>query len=153
MGVKMEATEVRSRADTLECIYENVKMGADSIINLLPKVEDSRLKSDMSVQLSGYEKFATRARNELKEMGIEAQEKGFMTKAMARVGMELNTMMDTSLSHIAEMMIEGSTMGVTDTTKVIHEYEGNPECRDVLDLARNIVKFEEQNIEDMKKFL
>jgi hypothetical protein len=51
------------------------------------------------------------------------------------------------------MMIEGSTMGVTDTTKVIHEYEGNPECRDVLDLARDIVKFEEQNIEDMKKFL
>ena len=75
----MEATEVRSRADTLACIYENVKMGADSIINLLPKVEDSRLKSDMSVQLSGYEKFASQARSELKEMGIEAEEKGFMT--------------------------------------------------------------------------
>jgi hypothetical protein len=76
-----------------------------------------------------------------------------MTKFWATVGMKMNTLIDSSQSHIAQMMIEGSTMGVTDTTKVIHEYEGNPECRDVLDLARDIVKFEEQNIEDMKKFL
>ena len=69
----MEATEVRSRADTLACIYENVKMGADSIINLLPKVEDSRLKSDMSVQLSGYEKFATQARCKILQHAFSAK--------------------------------------------------------------------------------
>ena len=149
----MEATEVRSRADTLACIYENVKMGADSIINLLPKVEDSRLKSDMSVQLSGYEKFATRARNELKEMGIEAQEKGFMTKAMARVGMEFNTMMDTSLSHIAEMMIQGSNMGIVEMDKCINTCERGG-CEDgAVRLAQDIVEFEQQNLERMKKYL
>lgn len=149
----MEATEVRSRADTLACIYENVKMGADSIVNLMPKVEDSRLKSDMSVQLSGYEKFATRARNELKEMGIEAEEKGFMTKAMAKVGMEFNTMMDTSLSHIAEMMIQGSNMGIVEMNKCINTCERGG-CEDgAVKLAQEIVEFEQQNLERMKKYL
>ena len=149
----MEATEVRSRADTLACIYENVKMGTDSIVNLLPKVEDSRLKSDMSVQLSGYEKFATRAKNELKEMGIEAEEKGFMTKTMAKVGMEFNTMMDTSLSHIAEMMIQGSNMGIVEMNKCINTCE-RCGCEDgAVDLAREIVAFEEKNLERMKKYL
>ena len=128
-------------------------MGADSIINLLPKVEDSRLKSDMSVQLSGYEKFATRARNELREMGIEAQEKGFMTKAMARVGMEFNTMMDTSLSHIAEMMIQGSNMGIVEMNKCINTCERGG-CEDgAVRLAQDIVEFEQQNLERMKKYL
>lgn len=149
----MEATEVRSRADTLACIYENVKMGADSIINLLPKVEDSRLKSDMSVQLSGYEKFATQARNELKELGVEAEEKGFMTKTMAKVGMELNTMMDASLSHIAEMMIQGSNMGIVEMNKCLNTCE-RCGCEDgAVKLARDIIEFEEQNLERMKKYL
>ena len=149
----MEATCVRSRADTLACIYENVKMGADSIVNLLPKVEDSRLKSDMSVQLGGYERFAAQARRELGEMGIEAEEKGMMTKAMARVGMEFNTMMDTSLSHIAEMMIQGSNMGIVEMNKCINACERGG-CEDgAVSLAREIVAFEEQNLERMKKYL
>ena len=149
----MEATEVRSQADTLACIYENVKMGADSIINLLPKVEDSRLKSDMSVQLSGYEKFASQARSELKEMGIEAEEKGLMTKTMARVGMEFSTMMDTSLSHIAEMMIQGSNMGIVEMNKCINACERGGCEGGAVSLARDIVAFEEQNLERMKKYL
>ena len=149
----MEATEVRSRADTLACIYENVKMGADSIINLLPKVEDSRLKSDMSVQLSGYEKFANRARKELQEMGIEAEEKGFMTKAMAKVGMEFNTMMDVSLSHIAEMMIQGSNMGMIEMNKLLNTCERCDSEDGAVGLAREIVAFEEKNLERMKKYL
>ena len=149
----MEATEVRSRADTLACIYENVKMGADSIINLLPKVEDSRLKSDMSVQLSGYEEFANRARKELQEMGIEAEEKGFMTKAMAKMGMEFNTMIDTSLSHIAEMMIEGSNMGIVEMNKCINTCERGGCEEGAVGLARESVAFEEKNLELMKKYL
>ena len=146
----MEATEVRSRADTLACIYENVKMGTDSIVNLLPKVEDSRLKSDMSVQLSGYEEFATRARNELKKMGIEAEEKGFMTKTMAKVGMEFNTMMDTSLSHIAEMMINGATMGIIHIEKQLNTADPSPETKK---LAEEILDFEKSTSDNLARFL
>jgi uncharacterized protein YbjQ (UPF0145 family) len=149
----MEATKVRSRADTLACIYENVKMGADSIVNLLPKVEDTRLKSDMSVQLSGYEEFAARARKELQEMGVEAEEKGFMTKAMAKVGMEFNTMMDTSISHIAEMMIQGSNMGIVEMNKLLNTCERCDSEDGAVGLAREIVAFEEKNLERMKKYL
>ena len=149
----MEATKVRSRADTLACIYEKVKMGADSIVNLLPKVEDTRLKSDMSVQLSGYEEFAARARKELQEMGVEAEEKGFMTKAMAKVGMEFNTMMDTSISHIAEMMIQGSNMGMIEMNKLLNTCERCDSEDGAVGLAREIVAFEEKNLERMKKYL
>jgi hypothetical protein len=62
-------------------------------------------------------------------------------------------MSDASSSHLAEMVIEGSTMGITDTTKVINEYESDPECREAVELARKIVRFEQDNIEIMKKYL
>ena len=42
----------------LDAIYKNAKMGADSIINLLPKVEDDAMRSVMTAQLDGYERYA-----------------------------------------------------------------------------------------------
>jgi hypothetical protein len=134
-------------------MYKNMKMGSESIGKLIDKVPEGQMRGRMLKQLNGYEGFAAKAKMMLSDNGEEAKEESPMTKFWATVGMKMNTLIDSSQSHIAQIMIEGSTMGVTDTTKVIHEYEGNPECRDVLDLARDIVKFEEQNIEDMKKFL
>ncbi len=149
----MEATEVKTQEDTLICIYQGVKMGADSIVNLMPKVEDSRLKSDMSVQLAGYEKFAARAKQGLKDLGVEAEEKGFMTKTMAKMGMEFNTMMDTTLSHIAELMIQGSNMGIVEMDKCINACRREDVEGDAVKLAREVVAFEEENLERMKKYL
>ena len=42
-------------------IYKNAKRGADAIINLLPRVNDDALRSVMTMQLDGYEKYAARA--------------------------------------------------------------------------------------------
>ena len=82
-----------------------------------------------------------------------AEEKGFMTKTMAKVGMEFNTMMDTSLSHIAEMMIQGSNMGIVEMNKCINTCERGG-CEDgAVRLAQDIVEFEQQNLERMKKYL
>ena len=134
-------------------IYKNMKMGSDSVAKLLDKVQDGSFKSAMMKQLNGYESFAAKAKMMLSDNGEEAKEESPMTKFWATVGMKMNTLMDSSVSHIAEMMIEGSTMGITDTTKIINEYEGKSECADALALARDIVKFEQSNIEVLKKYL
>ena len=51
-------------------IYKNVKMGADSIINLLPSVKDDGLRGVMTLQLDGYEKYAAYAAGALAERGL-----------------------------------------------------------------------------------
>lgn len=150
----MQADEIKNSREAYECIYQNVKMGADSIINLLPKVEDGHLKSDMTQQMAGYEAYASRARTELEKLGEKAEEKGFMTRAMARVGMEMNTMTDTTTSHIAEMMIQGSNMGVVEMQKCINAC-GREERGDTkaATLAEEVIRFEEKNLERMKQYL
>ena len=52
------ATRGQKTAELLRAIYKNVKMAGDSLIDLMPKVKDERLKSEMTVQLSTYEAFA-----------------------------------------------------------------------------------------------
>ena len=148
----MEKT-MNAQCEIATKLYKNMKMGSDSVAKLLDKIADGQFKSAMMKQLNGYESFAAKAKMYLADHGKEAKEESPMTKFWATVGMKMNTLMDSSVSHIAEMMIEGSTMGITDTTKIINEYESNPECRDAVALARDIVRFEQSNIETLKKFL
>ena len=148
----MEKT-MSADSEILAKLYKNVKMGVDSITKLLPKVNDDEFKSKLTDQLNGYEQYATKAKALLCNRGEEAKEETPMTKFWTGVGIAMNTMIDASSSHVAEMMIEGSTMGITDTTKIINEYEGNPDCNEAVKLARDLVKFEQNNIEIMKKYL
>ncbi len=137
----------------LDSLYKNVKMGADAIIDLMPKVSDNKMREEMTAELEHYEGFAKEIRNILFEKGEEPKEEGFMVKMMSKMGISLNTMMDATSSHIADMMIQGATMGVTDTTKLIREYENTSCSEEALQLARRTVKYEEESIERLKKFL
>ena len=143
-------------AEMADKLYKNLKMGTDSVVNLMPKVEgmSEGIKSDMTVQLDGYEKLAGKARKILLDNGKKPEEENMMTKMGAKMGIMMNTAMDASPSHIAQMMIEGSTMAITDTLKLKHEYERtqNPPAS-AMSIADELIRFEEGNIEKMKKYL
>ena len=70
----------------------------------------------------------------------------FIVKAM-------NTMMDATSSHLAEMVIEGATMGMTDMTKILREYENKNCSEQAIKLAKEIAEFEDKSIDSLKKYL
>ena len=149
-------TTVKEKSATQEFLcelYKNVKMGSDSIINILPKVEGKELRQEMTAELNRYEEFAKEIAKEIYDGGEEPKEENILSKLGARVGMAMNTMMDSTDSHIAQMMIEGATMGITENTKLIHEYE-NKHCSErSLKIARETVHFMEDSVERMKNYL
>jgi hypothetical protein len=147
----MNATETTN--ELLTFVYKNVKMGSDSISYLMPKVNDIDLTNTMKTHLEGYEKFATRAKSMLNISGEEAKEENVLTKASAKMGMTMNTLVHSSSSHIAEMLIQGSTMGIVDMTKKVREFENKPCSEGSLSLAKEVISFEENKLEEMKKFL
>ena len=136
----------------LDAIYKNAKMGADSIINLLPKVEDDAMRSVMTAQLDGYERYAACAARALKKKGVEPREENIMTRFSAKMGMAFNTMLDSTGTHIAEMMLEGSNMGIVDLTRLLNPYSPTQDSEAVR-LAREVVRFEEGNLEQLKRYL
>jgi hypothetical protein len=140
-------------AELLQDIYSNVKMGSESIINLLSKVKNDDMKVMMTAQLDQYEKYAQDVKNKLTNQGISPKEPNPMAKLGAKIGMEMKSMQDSTTSHMAEMMVQGSTMDVTDLLQKVSVYENSPECSDSVKLAKEIVAFEEKNIEKMKEFL
>lgn len=149
----MNQTQRNKDAELLQDIYSNVKMGSDSIINLLPKIKDDDMKMFMTSQLDQYEKYAQDVKNQLTSQGIEPKEVNPVSKLSAKIGMEMKSLQDSTTSHMAEMMVQGSTMDVTDLLQKVSVYENYPECKNSVSLAKEIVAFEERNIEKMKEFL
>ena len=148
-----QAVKSKQTAELLTAVYKNVKMAGDSILNLMPKVKDEKLKSDMTVQLSKFEGFASQAAKLLAEEGVKPEQENAMTRMSAKWGSMMNTMLDDTTSHLAEMMVEGATMGVTDMMRVVRESENTGVSEKALRLAREVCAYEEKVAEDMKSYL
>ena len=148
-----ETVQTKTSGALLGAVYKNVKMAGDSILNLMPKVKDERLKSDMTVQLSAFEAFASRTVKLLADEGESPEEESTLTKLGAKWGAMMNTVMDQSTSRLAQMMIEGATMGVSELTRELREAENTGVSESALRLTRDVCAFEEKIIEEMKNYL
>ena len=149
----MEKQACKKTEEALAEIYRNAQLALQSISNILPAVEDATLKDILSHQHESYEHFSARASILARDMGIELKDPNPMKKMMMWGSIKMSTMKDKSRSHIAEMMVQGSTMDVTDLLQKVSVYEKCPECKNSVSLAKEVVAFEEKNIEKMKEFL
>ena len=138
-------------------IYKNMKMGADSLLDIMGKVKDETLRVELTKHMEGYLSFAEKAKSHVKEASEEAKEENILTRMAAKMGMAMNTVVDSTTSHLAEMVIEGSTMGVTEMTKILNSIERNENAAQDFSEAKSvlqeIIAFEEKNIERMKAHL
>ncbi len=137
----------------LEELYKNAKMGAEALLSMLPKVADSNMRRDLTAQLDGYEGYAKQAEQYLCEQGKEAKDAGVWQKMTAKVGIGVNTLMDSDTSHLAEMVIEGSNMNVTASVKLLREYENCRVSEKALRLCRDMIDFEQRNVDRMQNYL
>ena len=89
----------------------------------------------------------------MKERGLEAESISKMKELSVDMGIMMNTMFDSSDSHIAEMMVKGLEMGVVSLRKMLNENPPKDEhlaalCTEVVNLestyAHTIGKFVEQ---------
>ena len=134
-------------------MYRDLNMSSDAVIHLMPRVHDERIKTGMSAALCFYVKTAGKVRNILTDRGIEAKQENPMSKMAAHMGIVMNTAIDATDSHIAQMVIEGSTMSITEAVKLRNQYRDRPGCGELVTLANDIAEFEDRNIQNMKQFL
>ena len=64
---------------------------------------------------------------------------------MLKSAIHINTLLNTSTSHLAELMIQGSNRGITDMCKSLNH--NATEKSMATELARELMDFEEKNIE------
>ena len=133
-------------------VYRNASIALESISDVMPEIENDCLKNEIHNQYQGYEKFINELTLYMQEKGYEIKDIGAMKKAMMWSAIKMNTAFDSTHSHIAEIMIKGTVMGITELTKIINETEGLTDEK-ALAFAKRLLSIEEEYEERLKKHL
>ena len=75
-----------------------------------------------------------------------------MAKMGSNIGIMKETMKDNSDGAIAQMLVEGITMGITVMSAKINSYRKIADKK-TLKLAREFLEFQEDEVEKLKEFM
>ncbi len=148
----MEQQACKKRAEALAEIYRNVQLALQSISNIMPAVENEKIKEELSRQHEGYEQFSARAQQLAKDYSIELKEPNPMKKVMMWGSIKMNTLTDNSCSHIAEMMTQGTVMGITALKATANDLPPDEDGK-IAALLEDIVAMEEEYEKIWKGYL
>ena len=132
--------------DTDMCVFSLTKLLDDL------KDKDNKIKTTVEDILKGYERYLEKTKVYLQENDEDLEYDGMMAKAGARMGIKMEVKKDNSDSSIADMLIKGISMGTIDMEKKIHQYE-NSASKDEIKFAKEFLSFQQDVIENLKKFL
>lgn len=137
--------------ELLNFIHQNAEMGKNTMTQLIAITDDPSFQQKLSQQLEDYNRVCMASDVLLQSTGHETKGLSPLTKVSTYISVNMNTMTDKSPSHISEMLIQGSTMGIIDITKKLKEYkDADP---GILALGCALLEQEEANIERLKKTL
>ena len=140
--------------ELLMYIYKNADMGVKSTTKLirLLNTRDNKIKKVVEGELKGYENFLKRAKALLKKYKVSPKGTSIVAEISSSIAMDMEFMKDNSDAKIADILIRGFTMGNIDIDKKIEKYKKDAN-KDILNIAKELKRFGEINIELLQPYL
>lgn len=141
----------RDDAMILREVQRNAGMGKKALGLLMPMVEDRELAGVLSRQELEYSRFADRATGALLEDGGGEYRENVWADLMLKGGIRANTLFDTSTTHLAQLVVQGSSRGWAEAGRTLNRCDNAG--RDSTELAMELMNFEKRSMDEMKKYL
>ena len=136
-------------------IYREIQKNTEMAVKAIETVSDKAYEDDFALQISRqalkYSDIRNRAVNKLIEAKAEPLHQNHLSDLMLKSGIHMNTLLNTSTSHLAELMIQGSNRGLTEMWKVLNR--NTVEQSMSVEMAKELMDFEEKCIGVLKKYL
>lgn len=108
---------MNQNAELLNFIYQNSEMGVETLNQIIEIVENPSLAKQLESQRSSYKEIHQKSKEMLNENGYDEKAISTLEKISAYIMINLKTLTDKSDTHISEMLIQGSNMGIIDAAK------------------------------------
>lgn len=127
------------------------KMGMDSISYLAPKVTDKEMRKELVAMYSQYGNTQSQLNQHFEKFGEIPECTPLKDKMMSFAGVQFNTLKDRSNSHIAEIMIQGTLMGIIACQKILNNKLNIQ--KSTIELLKDFNKFQRDNIDKLNAYL
>ena len=148
---KKECAQMNQNVELLNYIYQNSQMGIETLDQLMSIPDDAEFRKLLQSQYNEYKTINDDAKSMAHKLGYEGEGLGFFEKMRTELMIDVQTMMDKSTSHISEMLMTGSNMGIINAIKNLKKYQNaHPEIRGLME---KLLQLEENNYQELKQYL
>lgn len=136
-------------------IYREIQKNTDMAIKAIETITDKVYDEDLALQIAKqslkYSELHNEASGQLLAGKADSYHSSYFADFMQKIGLQYNTLLNTSTGHIAEIMINESNRGMLAMEKIL---KYNPEAGEQsVRLAKQLIDFEEKNIRCLKDYL
>lgn len=135
----------------LNSIYQNIQMVLETIPEIRNITTDCDFKAVLAAQEQSYQNQIAVTRQRIDTEGYQIQNLNDLLKKYSEWMTKLKAMTDRSASHLAEMCIQGYTMGMIEIIQKLHQY--CDASKDTLLLAEQLSDQHQKSIDSLKKYL
>lgn len=138
--------------EALVSLYKNAHIALQTISDIIKEVSDENMRGELADEYDGYEKYIGKLSSYMKETSTDTKDINPLKKAVMFASVKMNTLTDDSASHVAELMIKGTVMVITELHELLNGC-GDKISETVRNLAKELTELEESYEERLKKFL
>ena len=140
-----------NEVNVLDELNKGACMGMDAIHFIIDKVQEEGLKKELDVQYNKYKDIHNKICDLYPEYSRkEPHDTSAMNKVMTWYGIEMKTLLDSTTSKLAELLMQGTNMGIIEGRRLLN-HKGTDE--QVEKLVAEYVEMQEAAVENLKKFL
>jgi len=134
-------------------INKGCKMAMESIDLILKKDlgENKEFVDELNHEYNEYEKISIKVQNLFDAYSSdEPQETNMVDKMMLWSGIEMKTIMDESISKLADIMMNGVNMGIIEGIKIKNNKKLD---KMVIDIIDEYIEMQQNNYNNLKSYL
>lgn len=140
--------------DTVKLLREcdaGIKMGVSAIDEVLGYVSDEEFRVLLTDCREEHERLESEIQVLLDRYHDDGKEPNPMAKSMSWLKTNVKLVMNESDETIADLMTDGSNMGVKSLNKYLNKYKAADEK--TKDITKKLIKLEDKLADDIRKFL
>ena len=140
--------------DTIKLLRQcdaGVKMGIDSIEDVIDYVSNPQLRSYLNQSKDEHTKLHKKIQQLLDEYNDEGKDPSPMAKGMSWIKTNIKLTMNESDETIADLMTDGCDMGVKSLNKYLNEYQAADERSKTI--TKDLIRIEDYLGKHIREFL
>lgn len=137
--------------EILKEVQKNSQMAVKAIDTITEKTCDEIMRYELVKERRKYTDIYNRAEERLLQNKAEEYHASAIEDVILKGAINVNTALNCSSSKLAELMIQGRNRGITNMWKAMNHNESATETS--LEIAKELIDFEERCIEQLKHYL
>ena len=143
---------MKENINALDEINKGATMGMDAIHFIIDKIDGSDFKDIVNKQYKDYKNISETI-NEIYDKynnEDEPHKTSVVNKVMTWYGVEMKTLTDKSDSKIAELLLQGTNMGLIEGRRILNNKKLDDEVKDIMS---KYVTMQEECVDKLKNYL